>query len=207
MFEVEAGEPPSADSVRVVNLSVCDLSRPFNRSMSAWARLIDWLSWKYNILFIISAGNHTHDIELQIPKDEFGTITDEVKERAIIEAIAADTRHRRLLAPAESLNALTLGASHSDASTGDPYSLLINPFKHTDIPSTISAHGPGYRRVIKPDLLFPGGRQFLTEKLGNNSKNAVLQTTRFTRPPGQLVASPGASGELTKTIHTRGTSK
>lgn len=206
MFEVEAGEPPSADSVRVVNLSVCDLSRPFNRSMSAWARLIDWLSWKYNILFIISAGNHTHDIELQIPKDEFGTITDEVKERAIIEAIAADTRHRRLLAPAESLNALTLGASHSDASTGDPYSLLINPFKHTDIPSTISAHGPGYRRVIKPDLLFPGGRQFLTEKLGNNSKNAVLQTTRFTRPPGQLVASPGASGELTKTIHTRGTS-
>jgi len=44
LYESEGGEPPVAPSVRVINLSVCDRSRPFDRGMSSWARLLDWLS-------------------------------------------------------------------------------------------------------------------------------------------------------------------
>ena len=103
----EGGEPPTAPSVRVINLSVCDRSRPFVREISSQARLLDWLSWKYNVLFIVSAGNHAEDIKLDIPRPALSNLTAEEREKAVIKAIAADTRKRRLLSPAETLNGLT----------------------------------------------------------------------------------------------------
>ena len=206
LYESEGGRPPVAPSIRVLNLSVCDLSRPFDRGMSAWARLLDWLSWKYSVLFVVSAGNHPRDIELKVPRAGLGNLTAEDREKAVIQAIAADTRHRRLLSPAETLNGITLGATHADSSTPAANAYLVDPFARVGLPSTISAHGPGYRRTIKPDILLPGGRQFLGEKLGTAHANAILQTTYFNGPPGQCVATPGASGELDRIRHTRGTS-
>ena len=206
LYESEGGESPAAPSVRVINLSVCDRSRPLDREMSSWARLLDWLAWKYNVLFVVSAGNHTHDIELNVPRTDFRNLTADDREKSVIEAIAADTRHRRLLAPAETLNNITLAATHADASAPGVNPSLIDPFARTGLPSTISAHGPGYRRVVKPDIFLPGGRQLLSEKLGTAHVNAILQTTYFNRSPGQRVAAPGPSGELNRTIHTRGTS-
>lgn len=207
LYENEGTEPPAAPSVRVINLSVCDRSRPFDRGMSSWARLLDWLSWKYNILFVVSAGNHPNDIELSVPRADLRNLSSEDREKAVIKAIAADTRHRRLLSPAETLNGLTLGAVHVDASSSVPNPNLIDPFARIALPSPISAHGPGYRRTIKPDILLPGGRQFLAEKFGSTHQNAVLQVPQDqTRPPGQRVATPGVSGELNRTWHTRGTS-
>lgn len=206
LYESEGGEPPAAPSVQVINLSVCDRYRPFDRGMSSWARLLDWLSWKYNVLFVISAGNHTHDIELNLPRADFRDLTAEDRERFVIEAIAADTRHRRLLAPAEALNSVTLAATHSDASVAAANPNLIDPFAQSGLPSTTSAHGPGYQRAIKPDIFLPGGRQLLSERLGTAHTRAILQTTFFNRSPGQCVASPGPAGELDRTIHTRGTS-
>ena len=51
LYESENGHAPAAPTVRVINLSVCDKSRPFDREISPLARLLDWLSWKYKILF------------------------------------------------------------------------------------------------------------------------------------------------------------
>jgi len=206
LFEGEGGEPPAAPSVRVINLSVCDRSRPFDRGMSSWARLLDWLSWKYNVLFVVSAGNHLHDLELSVSRADRQNLSAEECEKAVIEAIAADTRHRRLLSPAETFNGLTVGATHADASNAVINSPLIDPFVRAGLPSTMSAHGPGYRRAIKPDIFLPGGRQFLTEKMVNRDDKAVLQIHDFTCPPGQRVAAPGSSGELNRTLYTRGTS-
>ncbi|MBR9985066.1 MAG: S8 family peptidase [Desulfosarcina sp.] len=206
LYESEGDEPPVAPSVRVINLSVCDRYRPFDRGMSAWARLLDWLAWKYNVLFVVSAGNHTQDIQLNLRRADFQNLAAEERERRVIEAIAADTRHRRLLAPAEALNSITLAATHADASPATANPHLIDPFAQNGLPSTTSAHGPGYQRAIKPDIFLPGGRQLLSEKLGTTHPNAILQTTFFNRAPGQCVASPGPAGELDRTIHTRGTS-
>jgi len=206
LYEYEGTEPPVAPGVRVINLSVCDRSRPFDRGMSPWARLLDWLSWEYSVLFVVSAGNHRRDIESEVPRADFSNLTAEDRENVVIEAIARDTRHRSLLSPAETLNGLTVASAHADASSPVLRPTLIDPYAHMGLPSTISAQGPGYRRAIKPDIYLPGGRQFLAEKLDNTHSHAVLEVVHFNCPPGQRVAAPGASGELNRTWHTRGTS-
>ena len=205
LYESENGEPPVAPSVRVINLSICDPARPLNRAMSSWARLLDWLSWEYNILFVVSAGNHTHNLKLDIPREDLRNLTAEELETLVIRSVARDTRNRRVLSPSETMNGITVGAIHDDTSTPPP-SQLLDPFVHRGLPSVISAHGPGYRKAIKPDLLLAGGRQPLSEKLGNSHANSVLEISPTYGPPGQLVAAPGMQGELTRTRYTRGTS-
>ena len=205
LYESENGEPPVAPSVRVINLSVCDPARPLNRAMSSWARLLDWLSWKYNILFVVSAGNHMDNLELDIPREDLRNLTAEELEKSVIQSVARDTRNRRVLSPSETMNGITVGAIHDDTST-PLLGPLLDPFVHPGLPSVISAHGPGYRRAIKPDLLLAGGRQPLSEKLGNSHANSVLEIFPTYGPPGQLVAAPGMQGELTRTRYARGTS-
>ena len=207
LFEWENSDPPAAPEVQIVNLSIGDPSRPLFREMSAWARLLDWLACKYNILFIVSAGNHVHDLELAIPRPGLNALSADQRERVVIEALAADTRNRRLLSPAETLNGLTIGASHEDAApppmgTHPP----IEPFVHRGLPNVGSAHGPGYRRSIKPDVLLPGGRQLMSERLGTGHVNATLQQHSSVSPPGQRVAAPGTAGQLDRTCYMRGTS-
>ena len=205
MYEGEGDEKPTAPNVRAINLSVCDPSRPFAREMSAGARLLDWLAWKYNVLFIVSAGNHYQDIEIDTPSDELRDLSSEQLESAVLRAIASDARNRRLLSPGETLNGVTVGAIHDDASALGS-TLLIDPFKEKGIPSVLSAQGPGYRRSIKPDILLPGGRQLLYERLGSKDANTKLQVMRSNRLPGQLVAAPGQPGEINNKLFTKGTS-
>ena len=204
LYESEDGEPPAAPHVRVINLSVCDRARPFSREISPMARLLDWLAWKYNILFIASAGNHLSDIQLDVTQATLLTLAPEEIQRLIIKAVAEDTRNRRLLSPAETFNGLTVAATHQDASA-IALNLLLDPFTHDGLPSVINAQGPGYRRTIKPDVLLPGGRQFLFEKVGAHA-TAILEVAHHIRPPGQRVATPGTQGDLDNTCHMRGTS-
>ena len=206
LYETEDDQQPVAPNIRAINLSIGDPRRPFYREMSPLARLLDWLSYKYNVLFLVSAGNHTHDIESEIPKDHFSTLTPEQREKHIIQKIAKDTRNRRLLSPAETVNGLTIGASHDDASTNLPANLW-NPFTKSELPNAVSAHGPGYRRSIKPDLLLQGGRVFLSEKLGSvHNKTTLTVPPDYPRPPGQCVADTGTPGVLNNTRHSTGTS-
>ena len=205
LFETEDGDPPAAPTVRIVNLSVCDPMRPLLREMSSWARLLDWLSWKYQILFVVSGGNHPQDIELDVPRQGLEGLSPDQREQAVFQAVAADTRNRRLLSPAETLNGLTIGALHQDASPPASGN-LIDPFVQPGMPNVASAHGPGYRRAIKPDLFLPGGRQFLREKMGTSHPKATLQVSELVSPPGQRVATPGSVGQLDQTVYTRGTS-
>ena len=227
LYEGEGDDPPAAPGVRIINLSVCDPDRPLGNGMSPWARLLDWLAFKYNVLFIVSAGNHLHDIVLDMPQNVVRTLSEKERLKAVVKAIAADTRNRRLLSPAETINGITVGADHADASTPfanpdliDPYQLATTSTSPTstgttsisqqhssaNLPSTISAHGPGYRRSIKPDISLPGGRQFLREPFLNSQPNALLKVSQFTRPPGQSVATPGPQGQLDRRYHSRGTS-
>ncbi len=56
---------PAAPAVRIFNLSIGDRHRLFVHRMSPMARLLDWLAWKYDVLFIVSAGNaHLDDFAL-----------------------------------------------------------------------------------------------------------------------------------------------
>ena len=136
LFEAENDEAPVAPEVRIINLSIGDTARPFLRDMSAWARLLDWLAWKYHVLFIVSAGNHSHDLELAIRRSGLNSLSVEQCEQSVIKALAADTRNRRLLSPAETINGLTIGAAHQDAAPPRlPLSLRSIPSLDVNFPT------------------------------------------------------------------------
>jgi len=206
LFEAEGENEPIAPSIRIINISIGDRSRRFDRSMSPLARLLDWLSYKYNILFIVSAGNCIENLDLEITNEEFDTLTSEEIEEIIVKAILRDGRIRRLVSPAESINSLTVGAMHYDSSESMISEDLVNPFTHL-LPSPLSPLGSGYRRSVKPEILYKGGRQLYRKPIiPSNDENLQLNLVNFIRPPGCKVAHPGRQGTLNETIYTTGTS-
>ncbi len=205
-LEADGGEGPAAPTVRVFNVSVGDGYQQFLRSMSALARLLDWLSSKYGVLFVVSAGNHDASPIIV----ETTEATGDGAERAVLRALHADQKNRRLLAPAETVNGLTIGAAHEDAAgPWQPQAVYEALLVRTPgIPSPISSLGRGYRRAVKPELLMPGGRCVFT-----HTPSSAEQTTRFEvsnrarLPPGQRVAAPSAMpGNDRGTTFTCGTS-
>lgn len=206
IFEGESGLPPVAPSIKIINLSIGDKSRQFYSVMSPWARLLDWLAKKYNVLFVISSGNQTSDIELNIPRGQLHLSSPEDIEKATLKSIAEDLRNRRLLSPAESINSLAIGALHDDAATILPQDRRINPYQNTCLPSPISSVGTGYRRSVKPEIFVAGGRQCFDEILGSSSPNVVLRINSGALKPGFKVACPGRQGETNATCYTCGTS-
>lgn len=209
MVAGDGNEPPVAPRVRIINLSVCDRRHVFDRYPTPWARLLDYLSWQYRLLFVVSAGNYPDDIELYVPRTEFDALrTDpEQLQQETLRAIARQARYRRLRSPADGVNVLSVGAVHEDSSSPTYLGQRVDPLPFAGLPSPINAQGPGFRRSVKPDILCPGGRQTYTEKLGTTHRQATLQASVGYAPPGQAVAAPGPlPGDVTKIAYTRGTS-
>ncbi len=194
--------PPVAPSVHVINLSIGDPYQPFIRSMSPLAKLLDWLSWQHRILFVVSAGNHNAPITV-------AGRADQTKPDAIVSAIASAQRHRRILSPAEAVNVLSVGATGDDAS---------GPWKPRDsheydltlpegLPSPISGLGRGYRRIVKPDVLAPGGRVVFLAAAGSDGGTSFAPDPRPRLPPGHRVAAPSTTpGDLSGVRYSAGTS-
>jgi hypothetical protein len=55
--EGDGAEPAAAPSVVIINLSIGDETRPYASIMSPLGRLLDYLSNRYRVLFLVSAGN------------------------------------------------------------------------------------------------------------------------------------------------------
>ena len=89
MYEGEGNTPAQAPSVRVINLSIGDPARPFIHTPSPWARLLDWLAWKYRVLFCVSAGNFLDGIDLGIPHQDFVALTEGAKIEHVLKRIEA----------------------------------------------------------------------------------------------------------------------
>lgn len=206
LFEGEGEEPPAAQNVVAVNLSIGSGYRLFEGSQSPLARLLDWLAWHYRVLFVVSAGNHAQEVELSIPRHDFAALTPRELEEHTVRAIAADARNRRLLSPAEATNVITVGASHDDASNAALPGRWNYPYVSSDLPSPINAQGMGYRRAIKPDVLASGGRIVVQESL-DSTEHTRLKIYQGNRSPGQLAAAPGStSGDVQAEWYSRGTS-
>jgi len=205
LFEGDQGEGPAAPQVRVINLSIGDRTRQFTQSMSPIARLLDWLSVKYGVLFVVSAGNHPTSISLGVSQEEFDSFRADEFEAATIRALYRDARHRKLLSPAETINGLTVGSTHQDESQLTYQGNRIDPFEQP-LPSPVSAFGSGYRRAIKPDVVFFGGKQWYRLPL-QPTNPVTIEPAIFRVPPGNKAASPGSlAGELDATSYSCGTS-
>lgn len=182
---------PSRDgatpTVKVINVSLGDPLAQFDTIPSAWARAIDWLAFEHNLLFIVSAGNHSGPLPLSAAELKAADAVG--RDRLTSGAIASLSANRRLLPPAESLNALTVGALHNDAA-GDSYppGYRVDPWGTDGNPSPTSAHGRGIRRSIKPDLAAAGGRQLFNPRMGDAT--GIEPATGTALPPGIAVAAP-----------------
>lgn len=204
LYEVDAGAV--APSVKVINLSIGIRERQFDGMMSPLARLLDWLSWKYKVLFIVSAGNHPEDIDLGMDFDTYKSLPLLRKDSTMVGILANNSRRLRLLSPAESMNSLTIGALFRDKSAcnSSPFSYLSLPCS-PGLPSPISSLGRGLNRSIKPDLLYDGGRDFIRQ--GIVARNAASWRRGGSREPGVCSAAPtdAASGK-TAVTYSSGTS-
>lgn len=72
------------------------------------------MSYKYNVLFIISAGNKVPDIVLDIPETDFDQTSALDLQTATIRKMIEGNFDRKILTPAESINSITVGSSHHD---------------------------------------------------------------------------------------------
>lgn len=197
------GEQPAAPDVRVIVLAVGDSALQFDRFISPLARLLDWLSFRYGVLFLVSAGNQLEplgvpaDIDLSSPQE---------LQHELLCAVQGQAALRRLLSPAESVNALTIGAAHSDDSTMALADDRVEPLMSPDLASVVSSLGSGVRRAVKPDLMLPGGRQLVRVEPPQEGQRLVTVPST-TRPPGARMAAPASqAGMLTGTVHATGTS-
>jgi Subtilase family len=198
------GESAAAPDVRVIVLAVADAALQFDRFVSPLARLLDWLSFRYRVLFLVPAGNHLEPLD--IPADT-GLENPQELQHELLCAVQRSAALRRLLSPAESVNALTVGAAHSDDSFTVPEDDRVDPVVTPDLPSVISAVGSGVRRAVKPDLLLAGGRQLVRLEPSAQDGRRLVTIPPSARPPGARVAAPGIqAGTLAATVHATGTS-
>ena len=203
MKEGDGNSEATAPAVFLVNLSLGDSRRPFSGPMSPWAKLLDYLANRYGILFLVSAGN----IDLPLPIGKFSDWTsfedaDPVeRERAVLLALSAQKAHRTLLSPAEALNIVTVGAFHDDAVDEPRGAETADPYENGGLPNRSSAQGLGHRKVVKPDIQLPGGREHVRFQAGGETL-IVVRGGRH----GLKAASPDARGNLDRVCLTGGTS-
>ena len=150
----------------------------------------------------IAATNHDPEIIKFVDKsfDELKALDHTNRNSIWGKAIKENQRNLKVLAPAESLNGLTIGALYDDFSTiaeNDRSILAVEK----GLPSPISAIGKGYRSIITPDLFYYGGIKYLRKQLDGNSAWAIS-----TRMPGCLSAAPHGAGDIDGYAFSFGTS-
>lgn len=161
--------------------------------VSSWARTIDWLSAAYGVIVVVSAGNHC---SLPVPSGVDALTALNGTERAdAVNTVVAETMPRRsLLSPAESMNALTVGALNADGAGAVQLGYRFDPADGELIVNPMSALGAGHRRSVKPDLLAPGGRAlFQTPTMSGETE--LRPAVQSTPGPGIRVAASKGSQE------------
>lgn len=194
-------------NVILVNLSLGDRTRPFSGKISTWGRALDFLAFTYGILFLVSAGNTSDGIS-PVPFSTgaaFIAAPPDDRAKAVFRGLDALKADRRILAPADSVNAITIGGWHRDSSQDVfPYASPFLPYDGQDMPNLSSRLGPGLRRGTKPEILLAGGRQRL--RLNPVDPPTMLDLHPHpTRYWGLKVAAP-LQGGATGLHYTIGTS-
>jgi Subtilase family len=207
MFEGDGPIGPTAPSVRIISLSLGDPAHPFSASLSSWARLLDWLTWRYSVLVLVSAGNHPYPIELPVSTSQLSSMSSQDLQAKALQAIADDGLHRRILAPAEAVNSVCIGSAHSDESGSYAAGTRREMISSPSLCSPFSGLGLGFRRSVKPDVLMPGGRQLYEPAPAPLKGQLVFHPSHQPRvPPGQQVAVPGRGGIVSGREYWHGTS-
>ena len=195
----------TAPEVFLVNLSLGDAGRPFGGPISPWARLLDYLADRYGILFLVSAGNVARPLRVDgfAGWIEFEDADPADREQVLLMAVSEQKAFRTLLSPAEALNPITVGAMHDDAVVGPRGAGAVDPYTTNELPNVSSALGLGHRKVVKPDIHLPGGREHLRFHASGGGLVVVPESGGRS---GLRAAAPDAAGNRDRTGLTMGTS-
>lgn len=198
-------QPAAAPSVRIINLSIGSESRALVRRISPLGRLLDWLAIEYNLLFVVSAGNHLN-LPITIPATAAADV--ETARVEALKAVRASSRLRGILPPGDAVNALTVGATHTDEAGEIPLPDTVWDLVAPGAPALYGAVGPGVGRSIKPDLYHAGGRALYQRPLVGGGETSVdLQRAVTTvTGPGTRVAAPTGGGSTDAAVFSHGTS-
>jgi hypothetical protein len=204
------GDTATAPNVLVVNLSLGNTRQPFHGRMSAWARLLDRFAYHYGILFVISAGNALE----AFPVADFQTRTafeyaePEARSVAMMRAVASLMGQRRIIAPAESVNGITVGTCNQDdvqPAHRQAARALIDPYPSLPMANPSSRLGPGFGAAVKPDLLMPGAREHVA--ITRSGRTVIeVKPAGPSRAAGLKVAAPPRAGIEAAEGYTNGTS-
>lgn len=192
LVEGADGNKPIGRRIVLINHSICDREAPFARRASPWAKLLDYLSHAYDLLFVVSAGNVHAPFDLDTYEDcsDFEDADPVARQIVLLRAVERAKGGRTILSPAESINALTVAAIHSDQSEGCPDG-FIDPFDAVGIANLGSTVGFGVNRGLKPDIAEHGGRQLVRTA----TSDGVVSAWAIEHPDvGQLAAIPDPTG-------------
>lgn len=200
------GDEPLAPDAFVVNFSIGIRNAHFTGLISSLARLMDWWSDEYGVLFIVSSGNVGTDILIPgVNSIEFeGASLDQRAD--YVETAKRMARHERtLLAPSEALNVVSVGATHFDLAAAQG----VPPPNEVDIdrgdgviPAISSAIGLGPFRSMKPDFLHVGGAHNV--RMMPSADGINLRVDSRSARTGLFVASTGQGAAAI--ARSRGTS-
>lgn len=202
-------QPGTAPNVFLINLSIGDRRRPYAGMISPLARLLDFLADRYSVLFLVSGGNVLDP--LTIPGfanwTEFQAAAPDVRQRAVLTALNAAKHARTILSPAESLNALSIGAQHHDhVEPRLGIHSAVDPFEDNCLPNVSSAIGLGYRRMVKPELYLPGGREHVRFRASGSALEVTVGAPQRLYGVKAAAPDPLDQGRLDQTALTGGTS-
>ena len=185
----EIAENPENNSIRIVNLSIGNRNKPFAYTLSPEAKMLDYLSWKYNLLILVSTGNAASQINLPMKYSQYRQLSDEEKMKAVYKDLWDSQTNMRILSPSESVNSVAIGALHSDNAVTPSISGRTNPVKD-GYPTLYSCFGGGYGRSIKPDCVLSGGK-IIYSIIDIDSMDATLRPimNSVSQGPGHKVAS------------------
>lgn len=211
LFEGDGDNDPPFPDVNVISLSIGDANRPFLGRMSAAARILDYLSHQYGVLILVSAGNYNTPLDLPLSENEFDNLSPDEKRQAVLKhlrACAGDEDNPApptILAPAEAMNVLTVGAiDWDDAASKPPPTARQHRFcADSACHAPYSRIGPGREGQIKPDILFAGGAPLYEKRETNGQiRLRLLPAARF----GALQAQPHTPQEdpLFRAVGTSG---
>lgn len=196
---ITAEEPLAAD-VFVVNFSIGIRDLRFAGRISALARLIDWWAAREGILFVISAGNIGESLIVPgMSAVEFEDADVDERRAGVRAAMRASAYERTLLAPADALNAVSVGAISKDLNGQTPPAqagIMALEGDAENLPQVTSALGLGPQRAIKPDLLEVGGR--LEVRVHPNGNDASLRPLESSERTGLVAASPRGGANATQ---------
>ncbi|MDZ4379730.1 MAG: S8 family serine peptidase [Parvibaculum sp.] len=210
VMHMHGANEPSAPHVIIVNISLGNARRPFHGQLSPWARLLDRLSYRFGILFLVSAGNVTEEFPVTAfaTSRDFENAQDDERARGVVHALANVQADRRLFSPAETVNGLTVGARNIDWVPQADKAFAranVDPFPALDTANPSSALGPGFAGSVKPDILMPGAREHL--RVVSSGGEIVVAPARASRGAGLRVAAPPAlPGVEAAEAYTNGTS-